>query len=499
MKSFYSTLILLLCVSFSILYAQTPARLTVTIQSPKENDQPVLSVPVFWYILPESHTTLTQTAPGQFSAVLAVDRPRLVYLQFRGQWLKLYAEPGKSMAITIDGKAPAQPAQFAEPLARENTLLQQLGYTSYNMMPDPMVKRPSSLSGLHELAAQLNREKKQQLDRCRDSRQQDRFNWAFYHILEGEIRYKPVIDITNKGIFGIQGASVYDVSESVKNVFGDEVISDDRFIDSDMYFFSTIHMQLSQNIRCGADTNCYQKLTREIYNTTTDQEIQEKYSLFGQLFSKIHEADYFLTGATREKAMALLIHSFKDDFLYLRPAYDLYLKRNPQGKHQQLIEKDLAPFFAFEKKSPAASETRFTDTHTPVKTMADLLKAHKGKVVYVDFWGSWCGPCRQEMPHAAMLKEKMKGKPVDFLYIAYENGIDETHVKRWKSAIDKLKITGTHFLADHSFMEQLKKDKMEVGQFPTYALFDKQGKLIKFGASAPSDQALLQELEQAMK
>ena len=42
------------------------------------------------------------------------------------------------------------------------------------------------------------------------------------------------------------------------------------------------------------------------------------------------------------------------------------------------------------------------------------LAPHKGKVIYIDVWGSWCGPCREEMKHASAIKESLKGKDVVF-------------------------------------------------------------------------------------
>lgn len=46
---------------------------------------------------------------------------------------------------------------------------------------------------------------------------------------------------------------------------------------------------------------------------------------------------------------------------------------------------------------------------------------HKGKVIYVDFWSSWCVPCREEMVPSAKLRELYKGKDVAFVYLAYKD------------------------------------------------------------------------------
>ena len=60
---------------------------------------------------------------------------------------------------------------------------------------------------------------------------------------------------------------------------------------------------------------------------------------------------------------------------------------------------------------------------TPETLVADslpatLLEPHRGKVVYADFWGSWCGPCKEQLKHMQAVKDELKGKDVVYLYFA---------------------------------------------------------------------------------
>ena len=79
----------------------------------------------------------------------------------------------------------------------------------------------------------------------------------------------------------------------------------------------------------------------------------------------------------------------------------------------------------------SASETqlrKWTGAETPVLARPDLtgrtidLKDLRGRVVLVNFWATWCDPCREEMPSFERLRDKLEGKPFEVLTVNYGEG-----------------------------------------------------------------------------
>ncbi|MGN6420844.1 MAG: redoxin family protein [Pseudobacter sp.] len=107
------------------------------------------------------------------------------------------------------------------------------------------------------------------------------------------------------------------------------------------------------------------------------------------------------------------------------------------------------------------------------------LEALKGKIVLLDFWGSWCGPCRASHPHLKTIYEKYKSKGFEIIGIAQEreNAVNEAEVK-WKEAIKEDGIPWVQVLNNVDVAKFSIVKAYAIKAFPSKILIDKEGKII---------------------
>lgn len=163
-----------------------------------------------------------------------------------------------------------------------------------------------------------------------------------------------------------------------------------------------------------------------------------------------------------------------------------YLSQNAEKTLEEVnelynsMDKSIQETYYGKKIAEMATQLRSTSVGqiAPDFTLNDVndkpvaLSSFKGKITLIDFWASWCGPCRKENPNVVAAYNKFHGKGFEILAVSLDD-----NKSNWQEAIRKDNLTWTQ-VSDLEGWESKVAQQYGVQSIPTNFLLDKEGKII---------------------
>lgn len=211
---------------------------------------------------------------------------------------------------------------------------------------------------------------------------------------------------------------------------------------------------------------------KELYSKPAHERLPILFSMIDSIFTNPKIKDYV-------KKQFLMEEIQFGEFWKLNDIYNNYLAACSTPVYKQEVQSVYN-----EKMKIAPGNDAPTFTYTDINGKSVSLSDFNGKLVYIDFWATWCGPCRGEIPHLDKLEKDYKGKKVVFIKISLDDDMDA-----WRKMVTEKKLDGIQLHADGAWSSEAAKN-YQIKGIPTFVLIGADGKIISPSAPRPSSEEI---------
>ncbi|WP_159802133.1 TlpA disulfide reductase family protein [Flavobacterium sp. MK4S-17] len=138
--------------------------------------------------------------------------------------------------------------------------------------------------------------------------------------------------------------------------------------------------------------------------------------------------------------------------------------------------------------TPETLAAKMTSVDGKELTFKEVLEKHKGKVVVIDVWASWCPDCKKGMPKVHDLQKQFPN--VDYVFLSYDRYDD-----KWKQGIESFGTKGDNYHVGTNMKKGAFSEGIKLDWIPRYMVVDKNGKIALFKAIEADDKKLIATLK----
>jgi thiol-disulfide isomerase/thioredoxin len=323
-------------------------------------------------------------------------------------------------------------------------------------------------------------------------------NLPITDIIPVALQSGPVLDISSAFVMEYTGATVWMDAQTQAKVTVDNDALYLAKVESNLLVNDEL-MQIKESIR--ATFREFVALSKENDQIRNDSstKAQERYKAIGVL---LNEKDSIMRAIKKDfiknhpKSLLSLyaLHNecrvtFDYDIPRLQTLEAIYNRVHPEMRNTK-YGKDIKRRVESERAS-SVGQMVADFTCMDKDSVSFSLKDYRGKVVIMDFWGSWCYACREGHPSLNRLNNKYKAKGLEVLMFTCRD-----RPQRWLDAIEKDSLQKMrHVWVDFKEPKSV-RDLYNITSFPTRLVIDKKGKII--GRIIGTDEEQEKELEKLL-
>jgi thiol-disulfide isomerase/thioredoxin len=419
-------------------------------------------------ILSDQVKSIALKADGTFVIDTLLPNPTIINIVYNNQVFPVFVDKGDAIKVTLDPRQYKNAPKFEGDHASENNFL--LKYEEYKSSLEPQNFEAFFTSPENEFIASVEKRSADLQKFIQDYQQKSStFSQVFSETLQSEVDYEAAQFKMNYPEYYsfFKKDSVIKLSENYDSFFQNLELENESRLGSSTY---RDFIKLYVNYQAKKDTTIDGKSSvAKSFAQVSKSFKSEKIKSYLHYATMKEGIDFSINDVTP------LIEEYKS--VQQNPSY-LAEVVNAYEKWRPLLRGQKAPAFAYEA----------------VNGKKVSLEDLKGKVVYIDVWATWCGPCLQELPYLEKLQETLKGeKNVVFVSVSVDNTREP-----WIKMVKEKNMKGTQLWADQNWNSSIVRDYMITG-IPRFIIIGKDGNIIDANAQRPSNIEVLKMLTTAVK